>query len=123
MPTSAYTAAALSLLLVTLSLNISRLRLAHKVSFGDGGIRELTAAVRAHGNSLEQSAVFIPLLYLLEAYSKVDARIVLALGGMFVLMRVVYCAALFTRRLPIRQLAHAATMVLQLATTLVILWH
>ncbi len=46
---SAYFAAALALLLVALSINISRLRIAHKISFGDGGIKELTAAVRAHG--------------------------------------------------------------------------
>lgn len=120
---SAYVAAALSLLLVTLSLNISRLRLAHKVSFGDGGIRELTLAVRAHGNSLEQSVIFIPLLYFMEANGNADARIALALGSVFVLTRIIYCAALFKRILLIRQMAHAVTVLLQIATAVILLVH
>ncbi len=121
MPYSIYTAAALSLLLLTLSLNISRLRLAHKISFGDGGVKELTMAVRAHGNSLEQSVVFIPLLYLLEAHANPDPRFLFALGGGFVLLRIVYCAALFKRALPIRQMAHALTVLVQLVTTVALL--
>lgn len=120
---SAYVAAALSLLLVTLSLNISRLRLAHKVSFGDGGIRELTLAVRAHGNSLEQSVLFILLLYFMEANGNADARIALALGSVFVLSRIIYCAALFKRILLIRQMAHAVTVLLQIATAVILLVH
>lgn len=121
MPYSIYTAATLSLLLLTLSINISRLRLAHKISFGDGGVKELAMAVRAHGNSLEQSVVFIPLLYLMEAHTNPDPRIVLALGGTFILLRVVYCAALFKRALPIRQMAHALTVLVQLVATVTIL--
>lgn len=120
---SAYVAAALSLLLVTLSLNISRLRLAHKVSFGDGGIRELTLAVRAHGNSLEQSVIFIPLLYFMEASGSADARMALAIGSAFVLTRILYCAALFKRTLLIRQMAHVLTVLLQTAAALMLLGH
>jgi len=118
---SAYVAAALSLLLVTLSLNISRLRLAHKISFGDGGIKELMLAVRAHGNSLEQSVIFILLFYFSETNAHVDPRIALALGSAFVLTRIIYCAALFKRMLPIRQIAHAMTLLLQIATAVIIL--
>lgn len=120
---SVYVAAALSLLLVALSLNISRLRLMHKISFGDGGIRELTVAIRAHGNSLEQSAIFILLLYFLEVNGFADVRLVLALGIAFVLARLVYCAALFKRFLPIRQSAHVLTVLLQIAAAVIILVH
>lgn len=120
---SAYVAAALSLLLITLSLNISRLRLAHKVSFGDGGIRELTVAVRAHGNSLEQSVIFIPLLYFMETNGSADARMALAIGSAFVLTRILYCAALFKRTLLIRQMAHVVTVLLQTASALILLGH
>jgi hypothetical protein len=123
LPTSIYTAAALSLLLLTLSLNISRLRLAHKISFGDGGAKELAMAVRAHGNSLEQSVLFIPLLYLMETHTHPDPRLVLAVGGTFILLRVVYCAALFRRALPIRQIAHGLTVLVQLVATTAILMH
>lgn len=121
MPYSAYVLAALALLLIALSLNISRLRLAHKISFGDGGIKELTVAVRAHGNSLEQSVFFALLLYVAETSTHLDGRFVIALGGAFVLLRLVYCAALFKRRLPIRQAAHVLTLLLQIVTAGLIL--
>lgn len=117
MPYSVYTMAALALLLIALSLNISRLRMAHRISFGDGGIKELTVAVRAHGNSLEQSLFFALLLYVAETSAHLDSRLVLALGCAFVALRIVYCAAMFARRLRVRQVAHALTMLLQLATT------
>jgi uncharacterized membrane protein YecN with MAPEG domain len=118
---SAYTAAVLSLLLMALSLNISRLRLAHKISFGDGGIKELTLATRAHGNSLEQSLIFIVLLYFMETAPAANAQIALVLGVAFVITRIIHCTAMFTRRLLIRQIAHVATVGLQLATALIIL--
>jgi len=118
---SPYIAAVLSLLLIALSLNISRLRLVHKVSFGDGGIKELTWAIRAHGNSLEQSLLFILLLYFAETAAEVGATVVLALGGAFVLARILYCLALFARRLSLRQLAHAFSLLLQLAAAVLVL--
>jgi uncharacterized protein len=120
---SVHFAAALSLLLVALSMNISRLRLRHKISFGDGGIRDLTVATRAHGNSLEQSVIFILLLYFLEVNGYADDRLVLALGIAFILARLVYCAALFKRFLPIRQGAHVLTVLLQIAAAVIILVH
>ncbi|WP_218568986.1 MAPEG family protein [Pseudomonas sp. 2FE] len=118
---SPYIAAVLSLLLIALSLNISRLRLVHKVSFGDGGIKELTWAIRAHGNSLEQAVVFTLLIYFVETAAEAGATAVLALGAAFVLARILYCLALFTRRLLVRQLAHALTQLLQIAAALIIL--
>ena len=51
----------LALLFVALSLNVSRLRLKLKVSYGDGGHDELRRAIRAHGNFAE----FVPLLIML----------------------------------------------------------
>jgi len=118
---SAYIAAVLSLLLIALSLNISRLRLAHKISFGDGGIKELTLATRAHGNSLEQSLVFIVLLYFMETAPAANAQIALMFGIAFIVTRIVHGMAMFTRRLLIRQIAHVATVGLQLATAIIIL--
>ena len=77
-------------------------------------------AVPAHGNSLKQSVLFIPLLYLMEAHANPDPRLVIALGGAFILLRAVYCAALFRRVLPIRQIAHALTVLVQLVATVAI---
>jgi len=119
---SAYITAVLALLLIGLSLNITRLRLIHKVGFGDGGIRELTRATRAHGNTLEQSLLFIPLLYFVEITAAADATLVLAFGGVFIFARVAYCLALFTRHLLARQIAHALTLLVQIAAALTILF-
>ncbi len=123
MPYSAYTAAALTLLIVALSIHVSRLRLAHKVSFGDGGVKALAAATRAHGNTLEQSLLFVLLLYFIEIHARLEPRIVIGLGAAFVLARIVYCAALFGRALPVRQAAHVLTTLLQLGAAVLILGH
>jgi len=122
-PISAYTAAALTLLLLALSANVSRLRLAHKVSFGEANIKELTMAVRAHGNTLEQSVLFVLLLYFVETHAQLDVRMVLALGAAFVFARVLYCAALFKRILPVRQVSHVLTLLLQAVAVVLIVVH
>lgn len=122
MPYSATIAAALAVLLIALSLNVSRLRIAHKVSFGDGGHKDVTMAMRAHGNSLEQSIVFVPLLYFIESYASSSSGTVLVLGAAFIVLRLVYCGALFMRVLLVRQIAHALTMVLLFAAAAIIVW-
>lgn len=121
MPYSLYAAALLSLLLIGLSLNVSRLRFRHRVSFGDGGNPALTAAIRAHGNSLEQSLLFILLLYFLEIVTALDAAWVISLASAFIGLRLLYCWALFRRQLRLRQLSHALTMLVSLVTTLLLL--
>jgi uncharacterized membrane protein YecN with MAPEG domain len=51
----------LGLLAVVLGLNVARMRGRKRVSLGDGGDTELTAAIRAHGNLIE----WVPLCLLL----------------------------------------------------------
>jgi uncharacterized protein len=63
---TALTCAALALILTGLSLHISRLRIRYRVSFGDGGHKDLQVAIRAHGNALEQSVLLILLMLLME---------------------------------------------------------
>ncbi|WP_447590970.1 MAPEG family protein [Aquipseudomonas campi] len=118
---SIYTAAALSLLLIALSLNISRLRLRYRISFGDGGNAALTAAMRAHGNSLEQSLPFIILLYFAQTTGQATHTLVALLGGAFVVVRVLYCVGVLGRLLLLRQVSHGLTMLLLLAVTLLLL--
>ncbi len=118
---SVYIAAILALLLIALSLNISRLRMRHQVAFGDGGKPDLTKAVRAHGNSLEQSVLFIVLLYLGEATGQIGGPLTAALGFAFIMLRLLYCTGLFARILLLRQASHALTMLVLLAVTLLLL--
>ena len=111
---TAATAVALALWLTALSLNVSRLRLRHKLSYGHGAHKDLEAAVRAHGNTLEQSLLFLLLLLLTELHWP-GAGGLAWLGGAFVVSRVLYGMAVFSRRLPLRQLSHVVSLVLQLA--------
>lgn len=47
-----------SLLVLALAVNVSRLRIKHKISLGDGGNKSLMAAIRTHCNALEQLPIF-----------------------------------------------------------------
>lgn len=118
---SAYIAATLALLLIALSLNVSRLRIRHQIAFGDAGKPDLTKAIRAHGNSLEQSVLFIVLLYLGEVTGQISQALIAALGFAFIMLRLLYCAGLFGRILLLRQASHALTMLVQLALSLMLL--
>lgn len=121
MPYSIYTAAVLALLLIVLSINVSRLRMRYRVSFGDAGNPLLTAAIRAHGNSLEQSMLFILLLYFIDTSTSLGAEWVIGLGIVFVLLRLSFCAALLGRWLLLRQVSHGLSMLVLLVATLILL--
>jgi uncharacterized membrane protein YecN with MAPEG domain len=63
---SGFTICFLTILLTGLSLNISRLRIRHRVSYGHADHRDMEVAVRAHGNCLEQTLLFVLLLVIAE---------------------------------------------------------
>lgn len=121
MPYSVYIAAILSLLLIGLSVNISRLRMRHQIAFGEGGKTDLLKAVRAHGNSLEQSVLFIVLLYLGETTGQISGPLVAALGFAFIMLRLLYCTGLFARLLLLRQVSHGLTMLVLLVVSILLL--
>jgi uncharacterized protein len=56
----------LGLLAVVLTLHVGRLRTSKRVSLGDGGDRELTSAIRAHGNLLELVPLALILLWMMH---------------------------------------------------------
>lgn len=107
-------AVALVLLLTGLSLNVSRLRLKYRVSYGVAAHKDLEVAVRAHGNTLEQSMVFLMLLLLCETQSLAPALTFHA-AWMFVLMRLVHTVATYTRKLRLRQISHVGSLALQIS--------
>lgn len=118
---TALTCAALTLLLTALSIHISRLRMLHKVSFGDGGYKNLQVAIRAHGNALEQSMLLVLLMLLMELLRPGWGALT-AVGGVFVAARVLHAVAIFTRLLLLRQAAHVVSMLCQLVLALALLW-
>lgn len=116
---SGFTICFLTILLTGLSLNISRLRIRHRVSYGHADHRDLEVAVRAHGNCLEQTLLFVLLLVIAELMSSPsDLLVVLAVG--FAAARILHVVAIFTRQLLARQIAHVLSMLMQLACCAVI---
>jgi uncharacterized membrane protein YecN with MAPEG domain len=118
---TALTCAALALLLTGLSLHISRLRIRYRMSFGDGGHKDLQVAIRAHGNALEQSVLLILLMLLMELL-RPGWSVVAAIGGVFFIARVLHAGAIFSRHLLLRQIAHGVSVLCQLALAIGLLW-
>ncbi len=114
------TTAVLALLLIGLSLNVSRLRMKYRATYGDAGQKELVLAIRAHGNTLEQSLLFIVLLAGAQMASAVGGYTLAVTASVFVVSRALYCIAVFTRQLPLRQLAHTLSVLTQLALSMAI---
>lgn len=63
---TASAAAALSLLLIALSIDAINRRMALRMPFGDGGNPGLIAAIRAHGNLVEYMPIGLTMIGLLE---------------------------------------------------------
>lgn len=114
--------AVLALLITGLSIHVSRLRLQHRVSFGDGGHKDLLVAVRAHGNALEQTALFSVLAVAGLALLPVPGGLLTGCAAVFTAARLVHAAAIFSRRLGLRQAAHAASTLVHVVLALTILW-
>ena len=66
LPITLTIAAAAAILNIWLGARVSRLRMAHKVSIGDGGVPALAARMRAHANFTEYAPFFLILLGLVE---------------------------------------------------------
>jgi uncharacterized membrane protein YecN with MAPEG domain len=106
-----------TLLFIGLSLNVSRLRLHHKVSSGDGGHKDLGTAIRAHANLVEQALPFFGLLALAEAATG-DAGVarsgLAVVAAAFVLARLTHATGMLARRPWLRRSGHVATLLLLL---------
>ena len=63
MPVFFVCAGLLGLLAVSLTVSVGRLRHEKKVSLGDGGDKDLQAAIRAHGNFMEYVPLCLVLIY------------------------------------------------------------
>jgi uncharacterized membrane protein YecN with MAPEG domain len=56
----------LGLLAVVLTIHVGRLRGKKRIFLGDGGDKDMTAAIRAHGNLIELAPLCLFLIYLLH---------------------------------------------------------
>lgn len=113
LPLTATVTAVSALALVALSLNVSRLRMQHRVSLGDAGHKDLQVAVRAHGNALEQACLFLLLLLIAELQSRAPAVLVGA-SLAFLAARCAHAFGLMAGHLRLRQAGHVVTLLAQL---------
>lgn len=108
MITSFY-AALLAGVIVWLSLRVIKLRRAHKVRLGGGGVPELEVAIRAQGNATEYIPVSLVLLALLELDG--GPAILVHTGGIALLIgRLLHARGLITNHLRRRILGMQVTI-------------
>lgn len=114
--------AILALLITGLSIRVSILRLRHRVSFGDGGHKDLLVAMRAHSNTLEQSMLYSALALSCIALPGVPPVTLAGCASVFVAARLLHAAAIFSRQLLLRQAAHVVSVVVHLSLATAIVW-
>ncbi len=114
--------ALLALLITGLSIRVSILRLRHRVSFGDGGHKDLLVAIRAHGNALEQSMLYSALALSCVALPGVPPVTLASCASVFVVARLLHAAAIFGRQLLLRQAAHVVSVLVHLSLATAIGW-
>lgn len=114
--------ALLALLVTGLSMNVSRLRIRHRVSYGDGGNKDLLVAVRAHGNAIEHVTLYASLAISAAMLQHTSAVWLGLCAALFVVARCVHALAIFTRRLALRQLAHVASTLVHITLAAGVGW-
>ncbi|MGB2248902.1 MAG: MAPEG family protein [Alcanivorax sediminis] len=75
LPITAIYAALSAFLVIALAANVVRYRLSKHVSLGDGGHKDVTRAIRAHGNTVEYVPLALILMALLELNGASDTAL------------------------------------------------
>ena len=100
------------LLLLLLGVNVSRLRIKHKVAWGDGDNKVLMKAIRVHANGTEQVPMY-GLLILALSFEKLSSLVLPALVIAFTLSRWVHAYGILFGKPIFRQGGAAITFALQ----------
>jgi len=113
-------AALLSLLYLALSVNVSRLRLKHRISLGAGDLPKLERAMRAHGNFAEYVPLILLLMGLLESLGG-SAIALHLIGSLLFVARLSHASCLCIKYVSImRQAGALVTYVLLFISALMI---
>ena len=108
MHVTAYTAAAMALILVALSLPISLRRQKTKISLGHGEDKLLHTQIRAHGNFTEYAAFGLLMLALVELVGA-PLWMLCTVATALVAGRVVHAIGMFFSSIPLRGVGMIAT--------------
>lgn len=92
MPVFFICAGLIGVLAVLLTLNVGRMRTKKKISLGDGGDREMIAAIRAHGNLVEFAPLCLLVIWLLNG--PYGHRTVAVMGIVLLLARLLHAGGM-----------------------------
>lgn len=92
MPVFFVCAGLIGLLAVILTVNIARLRGKKKINLGDGGDKEMQAAVRAHANLIEFAPLCLLLIYFVSDFH--GFRVVAGLSVVLLVARVLHAGGM-----------------------------
>lgn len=88
-------------LIVALARNVIALRRLHKVALGDGGNKELLAAIRAHANAVEYLPIGLLMLIVFEL-NQGPIWLIHLLGSLFIIGRVIHANGISKAIIPRR---------------------
>jgi uncharacterized membrane protein YecN with MAPEG domain len=112
--------AANSAFLLLLTVNVSRLRIKHKVAWGDGSNKYLMKAIRVHANGTEQVPIFA-LIILSLSFINATSVLLPILVIAFTLSRLIHAYGMLCKKPILRQAGAAITYVSQGAAAIVLL--
>jgi uncharacterized membrane protein YecN with MAPEG domain len=110
-PITAVFAGILAVMLVGISIRVTRLRAAKKISLADGGDKQLQAAIRVQGNFTEYVPMALILMGLLES-AGAKHWIVYLFGSLLVVARIAHAYALYAGFFPLRVVGTSTTWAL-----------
>jgi len=110
-----------AVILFALAVNVSRVRLKYRVSYGDAGHSDLKLAIRAHGNCYEQVPIYALLILSLSLLSTSDV-ILSILVVLFSASRLLHAYGVIGKAYLIRRTSAIITYVLQLGAIAVLLY-
>lgn len=107
-------------ILLLLTVNVSRLRLKHKIAWGDGENTDLMKAIRVHANGTEQVPIY-GLIILSLVFTGSSNIVLSSLVVAFTLSRVIHAYGMLCKKPILRQAGAAVTYAAQCAAVLVLL--
>lgn len=119
LPITLTIAAAATLLNIWIAWRVGQVRIAHKVSIGDGGNDALTARMRAHGNYTEYTPFFLILLLLIELARGSELWLWIV-GAVYILARIAHVYGMEARGKPgkLRSIGIIVTMLVLLGLSI-----
>ncbi len=121
--TTALYAAILALISIVLANRAGMTRVRLQIPLGDGGNKDLIAAIRPHANFVE----FVPLILVMMAMIELNGApkwSLHALGAPLVIARVIHPLGISTEQMssPLRMIGSLVTAIVTVACALLLLW-